>query len=592
MHLSFRWPFLPDGVFREEFIVGAWHPTSDLRVGLEPLPPGERFATVAGRNWFLLSSTSPFLSGPKGLVHLTGASSPLESRSTGAIGFRGYLLEPPLHSWSAEDRIVGYWAEKHRCHNGVFAAVRIVEDGGTIELLTDAFGIAGLYYRTWKGVLLFSTNSRLLAFDGDELDRMAGRILLQCGSVYGNRTLTAGTSRVPAGTAITFVGRARMERRWFSFSCLPCGDEALTTAGLDEVEEAFQEAVERCLRLEDLAYVLPLSSGDDSRRILAAVHSRGVPFQAITVRARRTDNRDLDGYWPSVMATALDFPHRVAELPVPEEFARQDRLRRALLDGHACEHSWFLALNGYLPDRPSLLFDGLGGDVFGNTGFADKSFHVAEESLKPGMIVNRVLSDTHERILNPWYWPSLESVRAELLEYLRDVPEGRNMADLAFLLLRTRSGPGMCCQRLVPAGHVTVYPYFDLSYARLTLRFDPVSKIPPHTLQAQCLARFWPRYYAFPGTRRPPPEMRPGSPQASLREALWLACYRQLKNEAGCFSRHGMRGLLTPRALALSALPSFRDGFANRLRWWLEPLLTLLAREATKRACWAVANET
>ena len=188
-------------------------------------------------------------------------------------------------------------------------------------------------------------------------------------------------------------------------------------------------------------------------------------------------------------------------------------------------------MHRHLPEHSCLVFDGVGGDVFNNTGFGVKELHTAEECLKMQMILERVISDGYDRILNERHWPSAESVRASLGEFLKDLPDGKNKSDLAFLLMRCRSGPGMCSQRLIPAGHVTVYPYFDLDYAYVTLGFDPLEKLPPKTLQARCLAEFWPRYYAFPGSRRIPPESKPGSPKPN--ERLWLACLRQLQVETG-----------------------------------------------------------
>ena len=107
---------------------------------------------------------------------------------------------------------------------------------------------------------------------------------MQCHAVYGNRSLTEGVQRVPPGTIVSFRKDGVTERRWFSYSNLPAGNKRVTSAGLREVETVFQNAIDRCLQLQTTGHLLPLSSGDDSRRILAALHSRGLPLNALTVR--------------------------------------------------------------------------------------------------------------------------------------------------------------------------------------------------------------------------------------------------------------------------------------------------------------------
>ncbi len=582
LRICFQWPDFPDSSFHEEFFLGAWHPSAQLQIDWSTpgFPP---VSARSGANWFLLSSRASFQPAESSLVHVPNAAYSSDAREeVEAVAFRGYLLAPPIHSWSPADEILAYWSKGGDQHNGVFTAVRIFR-GGNIELIGDAFGIASLYYRELSGALLFSTNSRFLALAGDETDRIAARILIQSGSVYGNRSLTQDLSRLPPGTVKRFSARGSHEQRWFDDSALAAGNRPVTSAGLREVEDAFQAAVDRCLMLSASGCCLPLSSGYDSRRILARLHSCHVPFKALTVRVLQKNGLDLDARWASAMANSLGFDHHVVELPTPAEYARLDRDRRLLLDAHGREHTWFLAMHRDIPRETCLVFDGLGGDVFGNTGFGLSKFHVAAESEKIRMILDEVLADPCDSILNHKYWPSLEALRRYLADYLTQLPNGTNKSDLAFLLMRCRSGPGMCSQRLIPAGHITVYPYFDLDYAHLTLSFDPLDKLPPQTLRSRCLEQFWPKYFAFPGTRRVPPDSRADDPR--LTQRLWMECYNQLRSETG-FPFKGSTPL-TNKAKLLSTCSVTSKRLSGRFRWWLEPVLILLARHANSKPCWS-----
>ena len=584
INLCFELPEMIGDSFTEEFFVGIWHPTANLEISVS-----ESIATssVKGRNWAIVSSDFPFSHSGNGLVHTrsTHKESAIEKNDSELVVFRGYILEPAIHTWSQSEDILNYWQQKHYCHNGVFATVMVGDGGNELKLITDAFGIATLYYREFSGGILFSTNTRFLKVENDQLDKISASILMHCGSVYGNRTLSEGVSRVPPGTVMRCTKEGESCQRWFSYSSLPTGAKPITLSSLRNVEDAFQTSMERCLRLQTSGYVLPLSSGYDSRRILAALHSRKVPFSSLTVRVLQKENRDLDGYWASVMAKDLDFEHQVVELPAPEGYAHFDSLRSLLVDSHGTEHTWFLAMSPYLPQKSCLIFDGLGGDVFGNTGFGVAELHTTDENTKIHMIMDELFSDKFKNIFKTSQWPNIQLVRESLSTFLEELPDGKNKSDLAFLWMRCRSGPGMCFQRLIPAGNVTVYPYFDLDYVQLTLDFDPLEKIPPNTIQARCLAKFWPRYFAFPGSRSIPSETKPGNPM--FYEALNIACLNRIKREAGLTEWLTLRRILKPRAFAISCLSLLSKRAQYRISWWLGTLLLMVQRDNNKK-CWSI----
>ncbi len=73
-----------------------------------------------------------------------------------AVAFRGYLVEPPIHSYSPSDNILHYWKTSTILsqHNGVFSAACIRGSGKVLELVCDAFGMAPLYYRALDDAIM------------------------------------------------------------------------------------------------------------------------------------------------------------------------------------------------------------------------------------------------------------------------------------------------------------------------------------------------------------------------------------------------------------------------------------------------------
>lgn len=582
--LKYEWPHLPCDDFQEEFYLGYWHPSADISVTILNPPSDSELAEIKGKNWFVLSSRSPFQS--NGLAHIYASGQmPEICLPEEVVVFRGYVLEPAIHSWSESESIVDYWRNEPERHNGVFSAAHIGNKGNDLKLITDAFGIATLYYRDYLGGILFSTNTRFLSTDNDNFDYQSARILMQCGSVYGNRTLTKGVLRVPAGSEFTFRGGEVATRKWFSSSSIADGKETITINGLREVEDAFQNSISRCLRLQSSGYVLPLSSGYDSRRILASLHSQNIPFHALTVRVLQKENRDLDGHWSSVMATTLGFQHQVVELPTPDEFAKLDHIRRTLVDAHGTEHTWFLALHSHIPQKSCLFFDGLGGDVFGETGFEKKEYLTIDDALKNNRIVQNLINNNLDDVLGKWPWPDLEEARGELENYLNELPDGSNKSDLAFISMRCRSGTGFCFQRLIPAGHVTVYPYFDLDYVEAVLKFNPMEKLPPNNIQALCLSEFWPEYYKFPGSRNIPSESKANS--SRVLDEIGLACIKKMRTEtSGNLLNYSINTLRYKHILIL-LFSLCNESIAMRFKWWIIPLLGLFSRKANAKYHWS-----
>ncbi len=563
-----------------DYFLGAWSPDRELDVQFQAAP-GSTVRSLASGRWFLLSETSPLHTPVRALVHATGD----EPSPLAAVAFRGYLLEPPVHGWCDSQSILDYWANPPERHNGLFAAARLLRDN-SLELITDAFGIAPLYYRVWNGVVLFSTDGQLLEAQGDAFDPLAGRAFLQAGSLFGDRTFTVGVERVPPGRRLAFRGSTTpFPHRWFSYSSLPPGDQPIDDDGVREVEESFQNAMDRCLRLPAAQRILPLSSGYDSRRILAALQSRQTSFKALTLRIIQKGHRDLDATWASAMARAFGFDHNVIELADPLQYADDDSLLRSLTDSQTTEHSWIMPLMRHLPPESALIFDGLGGDIFNTTGYEIREMYACAEEQRLPLVAGWHFGPGElDHNLSPALWPGISELRGHLEEYVADLPYGKNRGDYIYLRMRARHSTGLWSHTVVPAGHVAVHPYFDLDCASVALKYDPLDKI-ERFLQDRCLARFWPEYHVYPGSRRVPADATPGD--GALLQKIQATCLRQLFAEVGAGPWYGdLRRWLSPRGYALMFAAAHNESIGQRVNWWMRPLLSLKARERNCRPCW------
>ena len=152
------------------------------------------------------------------------------ARDTQALAFRGYVLEPPLHSWSPATQLLDYWNSRRNVHNGVFAVARISDDGRSLYLTTDAFGVSPLYWRRLpNGLVLFSTSARYLRVANDKLDEYSARLFMHRGALAGNASLLDGVERVAPGVGVSFKGERTESIAWFDWSTLPPGIEEQPT---------------------------------------------------------------------------------------------------------------------------------------------------------------------------------------------------------------------------------------------------------------------------------------------------------------------------------------------------------------------------
>jgi len=578
--VRFRWPGEGPGGECDNYFLGIWHPRRMVRLRWSGLPSGA-VVSRRGPNWFLASASSPRHGTPVGLVHATPEDS-------GAVAFRGYVL-PGLHSYSPSADILSYWRKDPFAeHNGVFSAAIIGSDGVTLTLITDVFGMGPLYYRPIGDAVIFSTNPRYLAMDDDAPDLLAWRYLIQTSWIGADRSLSRRVRRVPAGSALCLSPEGDKLVPWFDPDRLPGGTRPVGPTSVAEVEEAFQRSVDRCLHLQTGSVVLPLSSGFDSRRILAGLLHRKVDFQALTCRLLQREHRDLDGRFASQMARDFGFPHAVVDSDSVEQYVAEDRARRILVDGETTEHTWAVRLMKSLSPRPSIFLDGIGGDILGDPVGWSVHAGLAIEQRPQEHELQEVADLSITGVLDPTLrrgqWPGTLELRDDLTTYLRGFLPRENIGEVAFLLLRQRRAIAVWSQQLLPPGVVAACPYLDLDYLRLLLGFTSAGKHET-SFQRACLRTFWPQLYKYPGTRDIPADLPPGSP-TFVNERI-AGCHAAMRHEIRDGGGMAMlEELLSARGRCVLEVARRSPAMAIRAGWYLTPLLQLVSRQVRVRACW------
>jgi hypothetical protein len=575
-HRAIRWE-LPgaEADCRDNFFLGLWQPRGSLSCDLLA-PAAREVASLRGENWLLASAQSVLHRPARSLVHAS---------AEGAIAFRGYLLEPPLHSYSDSAAIVDYWRSRAQSqHNGIFSAASVDARTGALALFTDFFGMSPLYWRQLDSGIAFSTNPRYLSCATDAPDLIAWRELLEIGFISSDRSLTTEIHRVPAGHYLRADAGGTSVQPWFQFDRLPAGERPVDGRSAAQVEAAFRTAMQRCARLAGLRTILPLSSGHDSRRILTALLADRVPFDAMTARVFQKEHRDLDAPYAAEMARDFGLSHRIVEPAPPEQFAADDARRSACVDAETMMHTWALRLFDALPQEPCLLYDGILGDILGNPGFRlPDLYRSPAEDIE--VILRACFAETFDGQLNRSRWPEQEALRDDVRGYLRQWLPRPNLAEFAFILLRQRRMTALWSQQLLPPGHVVVCPFVDLDYVRLLLDFIPADKHRT-VFQRRCLEEFWPQFARYPGNRDIPSTLPPGSPQ--LDHAQMVA---SRKRHSAALRRSGMStdltGLLTWRGRIELYAGELSDALFLRAAWYTSPLTEMVLRRAV--SCLRVA---
>ncbi|QOL50947.1 asparagine synthetase B family protein [Massilia litorea] len=453
--------------------------------------------TVSSSCFWAVSSRAP--STNTGLVHKVGEN---------LVVFRGYEVSSEIHSYSPPEDLSSIAADD--LQNGVFSFLRFDTASQSATIKCDAFGMSPLFYRKNNGSWYVASHPGLLYLDGDVPDLTSWASLMQNGYVLGDRSFYHDIKRFAAGAEMQITAEHCDIRQWFDFAKLPAGQQAVDDDAVDVIETAFRASMERCMKLKVGEVTLPFSSGFDSRRFFALLVKKNIGFKAVTCQSyNRKQGRDydIDSVYAPKIAAAFGVDCEVVPASSPDQLTKDALKRQHLIGTETFMHSWAVPLMQWLAGRPpSLILDGLAGDVLGNSSFDIEGFDsrandstsaIVEKAVKEG-----TLSQLSARV------NSADSYRQKYREYVNKFLPNTNQSQLAFLQGRTRRCIAPSITMMHPPGHVVVFPYCDLEFAFAALSYDPEQKYKRY-LQRECLQRFYPEFYDFPSSRCLPADHPP-----------------------------------------------------------------------------------
>ncbi|MFC0250918.1 hypothetical protein [Massilia consociata] len=494
--------------------------------------------------------------------------------------FRGYESEIGVHSYSSAERL-GRLATPEALTNGAFAYLGFDRERQHAVVRSDAFGVAPLFYRQCGNGWLFASHPGLIRFAGDKADLNTWLSLMQSGLPLDDRSCYEGIARFEPGTQMTVRRDGARSERWFRFEDLPPGLEAIDDEAFAIVEAAYRRAMDRCLALDAESFTLPFSSGYDSRRFFATLLQKKVPFKAVTCQSfhrKKGKDYDIDSYFAPKIAAAFGVECELVHATPAAGLAADAQWRQSLIGSETFMHGWGVPFMRWLAKRPpSVVIDGLGGDTLGNTGFEIDGLHETPEKDRE-LLVKEVSRPSIFKELSGVF-PTLADYQRHYRVFLAKFPSNLNQAEFAFLQSRTRRCISPWITMMHPPGHVIVFPYHDLDFARATLRYHPADKY-KWFFQKECLKRFYPEYVDFHGSRNLPPDHPPlDAAESRARDtASEHAAYGDPATVMAALKYLNWKN----RILLLLALGS--SSLRRRRDWLFRPLLSLVRLDRQSKA--------
>lgn len=488
------------------------------------------------------------------------------------IVFRGYEVAIGVHSYSPLSDLAKI-IEPDQLENGVFSLLKLDEESQEATVKSDAFGMGPMFYREKNGAWFFASHPALIHLADDVPDLTSWASLLQNGYPFADRSFYEGIKRFPAGAEMLIAPGVCNIKHWFDFSELPEGTSEVNNEAIKKIERAYRNSMVRCLNLKVGSVILPFSSGFDSRRFFAFMVRNKIAFKAVTCQSfhrKRGRDYDIDSVYAPKIAAAFDVDCEVIPASSNEQFSADIRKRQNLIGTETFMHGWAMPLMKWLSEKePSLVFDGLAGDVFGNSSFDIEGLE-GSSNRTAGDIVQKAVKARILRHL-AGSMKSARSYREKYEQYVAKFTPNMNQSQLAFLQARTRRSVAPWITMTHPPGHVIVFPYCDIEFARTALAYDPGQKYQRY-LQRECLRRFYPEFYDFAGSRDLPADHAPipeeiSSSRHQIEEAhlyndssvVWAACrYLSFPNK-----------VLLLAAKFIPKLRQHRD-------WIFRPILTLV----------------
>lgn len=531
-------------------------------------PSSTTLQIVQTPHFWSVSSTAP--STRQGLVNRVGPDH---------ILFRGYESDLAVHSYSTDVKRE-VLLEPSRLQNGVFSYIKVSADGKSAVVRSDAFGVSPLFYREQNGMYFFSSHPSLIHFDNDRPDLVSWAGLLQNNFAIADKSFYEDIHRFPAGSQLELTNTSAQMQAWLDVATLPRGDESIDDNAFEVVEAAYREGMEKCMKLDVGAITLPFSSGYDSRRFFASLVNNRAAFSAVTCQTfhrKIGGDYDIDSFYAPKIAAAFGIDHTLVHATPADQVAKDYQRRMSLIGTETFMHAWAVPFMRWLSARPpSVVLDGLAGDTLGNSGFEFDGLHQDGETDTAILLRETV----HPRVFRQLSkaFPSEREYALQYESYLRALPPTLNRAELAFLQLRTRRSISPWLTMMHPPGQVVVFPYYDMGFVRATLTYHPGEKY-QWFFQKECLKRFYPDYFNFPGSRNLPKDLvpLPSAQSRALDDAAEKFTYGDWSVVMATFK------YLRPANRVLLVLAVLFKGVRTRRGWLFGPLLSLVKTHKSHR---------
>jgi asparagine synthase (glutamine-hydrolysing) len=378
--------------------------------------------------------------------------------------------------------------------DGIYAAW--AWDGKRLQVRNDRYGLFPLYYFCHGNAFGISPSiAELVALGAPtELDYPALAVFLQLQSFLGEDTPFRAIRAVPPGADFSWEnGQLRLS----SERPASQANRIARSDALSGYIELFAAAMRRRSPPgEDFA--VPLSGGRDSRHILLELCAmvRRPQFAATVQWSDLSPGDDVD--IATRFTDELGLPHVVLDQR-PWSFEAALRTVRETGFCSGDEHTWAFVLADYLAGRASVIYDGIGGDVWSAGHFitdtrlelfaAGKFEELATEVMPPFSL--RMVLDPEGRPLKD------DAGRERLIAELRKHADAPNPVGSFFFWNRTRRYVALSPHRVLSGCRTVFCPYLDHElYDFLTAL--PAEVVRDHTFHTEAIQKAYPKWAGIP----------------------------------------------------------------------------------------------
>lgn len=350
--------------------------------------------------------------------------------------------------------------------DGIFCAVLYDRQKRKIILLTDRYGMRGLFYYHKNGNFAWASEIKAflqLEFFDRQVDRQAISCFMELGYLVGDITYFSCVKLLPPATLLTYdLDSNRLHRQhYWSWANIKQSNLSFNDA-VDAMSEIVMRAVHRRIDITE-STVFPISGGLDSRMLLAATHQLHPEYkgQCYTFGAHSC----ADIVLAQQVTDLVGWPHVIHELTPDNWFEKRIPIiwvTDGLLDMqhmHGCEFVHDITMqgrfviNGYAGDailgssflsietKNKRINNNIAEQYYGQyTYLADiESSFYDTPHVEPNLLMNRVRRFTNMGTLASSAWlehkkPFLDNELIEFVFSLNDDYRSGNKLYSAFLL--------------------------------------------------------------------------------------------------------------------------------------------------------------